>query len=191
MSGAGAKEVLPIFESMLRGGDKSAREAAVIGVGNLPGAGEAGARLLGEALAQRSEALRTAAARALGRLAEREPDVALSYLERAARDSSYDVRNAAVPGLALAWSRKRSAADLAEALATAEADSPRRFVALEALVIKAQQGTAPEKVAAKESLDRLAQTGPPLARLAAQIGRSFIAEKPAQMHRFIERLLGG
>jgi HEAT repeat protein/DNA-binding MarR family transcriptional regulator len=191
VSGAGAKEVLPIFESMLRGGDKSAREAAVIGVGNLPGAGEAGARLLGEALAQRSEALRTAAARALGRLAEREPDVALSYLERAARDSSYDVRNAAVPGLALAWSRKRSVADVADALATAEADSPRRFVALEALVIKAQQGTAPEKVAAKESLDRIAQTGPPLARLAAQIGRSFIAEKPAQMHRFIERLLGG
>jgi HEAT repeat protein len=190
VSGAGAKEVLPIFESMLRGGDKSAREAAVIGVGNLPGAGEAGARLLGEALAQRSEALRTAAARALGHLAEREPDVALGYLERAVRDSSYDVRSAAIPGLALAWSRKRSAVELAEALTTAEADSPRRFVALEALVVKAQQDSAAERATAKQALDRIAQAGPPLARLAAQIGRSFIAEKPAAMHIFIERLLG-
>jgi HEAT repeat protein len=190
VSGAGAKEVLPIFESMLRGGDKSAREAAVIGLGNLPGAGEAGARLLGEALVQRSEALRTAAARALGHLAERDPDVALVYLERAVRDSSYDVRNAAVPGLALAWSRKRTAAELGDALATAEADSPRRFVALEALVIKAQQGSPAEKAAAKQALDRIAQAGAPLARLAAQIGRSFIAEQPATMHVFIERLLG-
>jgi hypothetical protein len=190
VSGAGAREVLPIFESMLRGGDKSAREAAVIGVGNLPGAGEAGARLLGEALAQRSEALRTAAARALGRLAEREPDVALAYLDRAVRDSSYDVRNAAIPGLALAWSRRRSAVELAEALATAEADSPRRFVALEALVMKAQQAAPAEKTIARQALDQIARGGAPLARLAAQIGRSFIAEKPAAMHTFIERLLG-
>jgi HEAT repeat protein len=190
VSGAGAKEVLPIFESMLRGGDKSAREAAVIGVGSLPGAGEAGAKLLGEALAQRSEALRTAAARALGHLAEREPDVARPYLERAVRDPSYDVRTAAIPGLALAWSQRRSAAELGEALATAEADSPRRFVALEALVITAQQGAAAEKATAKQALDQIAAGGPPLARLAAQIGRAFIAEKPAVMHTFIERLLG-
>jgi HEAT repeat protein len=182
--------VLPIFESMLRGGDKSAREAAVIGVGSLPGAGEAGARLLGEALAQRSEALRTAAARALGHLAEREPEVARPYLERAVRDPSYDVRTAAIPGLALAWSRKRTTADLGEALATAEADSPRRFVALEALVITAQQGNAADKAAAKQTLDQIAAGGPPLARLAAQIGRAFITEKPAVMHTFIERLLG-
>jgi len=190
VSGAGAKEVLPIFESMLRGGDKSAREAAVIGVGSLPGAGEGGARLLGEALAQRSEALRTAAARALGHLAEREPDVARPYLERAVRDPSYDVRTAAITGLALAWSRRRSAAELGEALATAEADSPRRFVALEALVITAQQGNATEKATAKQALDQIAAAGPPLARLAAQIGRAFIAEKPSVMHTFIERLLG-
>jgi hypothetical protein len=191
VSGAGAREVLPIFESMLRGGDKTAREAAVIGIGNLPGAGEAGARLLGEALAQRSESLRTAAARALGRLAEREPDHALGYLERAVRDPSYDVRSAAIPGLALAWSRKQPAGALAATLAGAEADSPRRFVALEALVIKAQQGTPAERSAAKQALDRIADEGPPLARLAAQIGRSFVTSKPAAMHTFIERLLGG
>jgi HEAT repeat protein len=196
-SGAGAREVLPIFESMLRGGDKAAREAAVIGVGDLPGAGEAGARLLGEALGQRSEALRTAAARALGRLAEREPEVAQPWLERAVRDPSYDVRNAAVPGLALAWSRRQTAAELGEALIAAEADSTRRFVALEALVIKAQDGgksanVAPaERAAARAALQQAADGGPPLARLAAQIGRAFLEAHPPDMHVFIERLLGG
>ena len=116
-SGAGAQEVLPIFEAMLRGGDKAAREAAVIGVGELPGAGEAGARLLGEALAQRSEALRTAAARALGQLAEREPDgrAAVSGTRRAR--SVYDVRSAGHPrpgaGLVAAAAR---AAELGRAL---------------------------------------------------------------------------
>jgi HEAT repeat protein len=198
VSGAGAREVLPIFESMLRGGDKAAREAAVIGVGDLSGAGEAGARLLGEALGQRSEALRTAAARALGRLAEREPDQALAYLERAVRDPSYDVRSAAIPGLALARSRKQSAAELGEALVTSEADSTKRFVTLEALVLEAQGAGKPagaatnaERAHARAILQRAAETGPPLARLAAQIGRAFLDAKPADLHTFIERLLGG
>jgi hypothetical protein len=199
VSGAGAREVLPIFESMLRGGDKAAREAAVIGVGDLQGAGEAGARLLGEALGQRSEALRTAAARALGRLAEREPAEALPHLERAVRDPSYDVRNAAIPGLALAWSRRQSAAELGTTLVESEADSARRLVALEALVIKARtektdakQPTSPaEREAAKLALQRAAESGPPLARLAAQIGRAFLESQPPDMHRFIERLFGG
>ncbi|HEY2728486.1 MAG TPA: HEAT repeat domain-containing protein [Polyangia bacterium] len=202
ISGAGAREVLPIFESMLRGGDKAAREAAVIGVGDLQGAGEAGARLLGEALGQRSEALRTAAARALGHLAEREPEYAQPYLERAVRDPSYDVRNAAIPGLALAWSRRQPGEDLGRALLEAEADSTRRLVALEALVMKAQGSTggsggkstaaiAPaERAAARETLQRAAETGPPLARLAAQIGRAFLEAQPPDLHAFIERLLG-
>ena len=194
VSGAGAREVLPIFESMLRGGDKAAREAAVIGVGDLPGAGEAGARLLAEALGQRSEALRTATARALGRLAEREPEVAEPHLERAVRDPSYDVRTAAIPGLALVWSRRQSAEVLARALVDSEADSTRRFVALEALVIKAQgkNETAPaERTAAREAIQSTAASGPPLARLAAQIGRAFLEAQPPDLHAFIERLLGG
>ena len=87
------------------------------------------------------------------------------------RDPSYDVRNAAIPGLALAWSRKQSAQQLSDALIGAEADSPRRFVALEALVIKTQSG--PDKEGAKKALDRVADTGP-LARLAARIGEGFI-----------------
>ena len=57
-------------------------------------------------------------------------------------------------------------------------------------MITAQQGSAAEKATAKQTLDQIAAGGPPLARLAAQIGRSFIAEKPATMHTFIERLLG-
>ena len=72
-AGGGARDALPTFEAMLHGADAPARTAAVAGIGELPDAGEAGVRLLGEALAQRSEALRAAAARALGRLAEREP----------------------------------------------------------------------------------------------------------------------
>jgi hypothetical protein len=188
---------------MLRGGDTAARVAAVIGVGDLQGAGEAGARLLGEALGQRSEALRTAASRALGRLADREPEVAEPYLERAVRDPSYDVRNAAIPGLALAWSRRQRADELGHALVDSEADSTRRFVALEALVIKAQSGAgggaaaksaaAPpsERAAARDTLQKTAENGPPLARLAAQIGRAFLEAQPPDLHVFIERLLGG
>jgi HEAT repeat protein len=196
VSGAGAREVLPIFESMLRGGDKAAREAAVIGVGDLPGAGEAGARLLGEALGRRSEALRTAAARALGRLAEREPEAAQPYLERAVRDPSYDVRSAAIPGLALAWARKQPADELGRVLVESEADSTRRFVALEALVLKSQDGkgagaTPADREAARKALQSASESGPPLARLAAQIGRAFLEARPPDMHAFIERLLGG
>ncbi len=181
-----------------------AREAAVIGVGELQGAGEPGARLLGEALGQHSEALRTAAARALGRLAEREPAEAESYLARAVRDPAYDVRNAAIPGLALAWSRRQRAAELGAALVESEADSTRRFVALEALVLVAQESAKPAKPVAGESassgderataraaLQRAAESGPPLARLAAQIGRAFLEARPPELHAFIERLLGG
>ena len=195
VSGAGAREVLPIFESMLRGGDKAAREAAVIGVGDLQGAGEAGARLLGEALGQRSEALRTAAGPARGRRPAPVPEAAPPDPERAGRGPGYDVRNSAIPGLALAWSRRQSAAELGAALVDAEADSTRRFVALEALVIKAQGGKAAgapaERDAARAALRSAADTGPPLARLAAQIGRAFLEAQPPDLHVFIERLLGG
>ncbi|HET6283273.1 MAG TPA: hypothetical protein VFH73_20115, partial [Polyangia bacterium] len=131
---------------------------------------------------------RTAAARALGRLAEREPDFALPHLERAVRDSSYDVRSAAIPGLALAWARKQTPQELTDALIDAEADSPRRFVALEALVVKAQTG--PDTAEAKKGLERAANSGPPLARLAARIGEGFLAAPLPELHAFIERLLG-
>ena len=141
--------------------------------------------------------MRTAAARALGRLADREPEVAEPYLERAVRDPSYDVRNAAIPGLALAWSRRQSAEELGHALIESEADSTRRFVALEALVIKAQggggskSGAPAERTAARDTLQKTAEDGPPLARLAAQIGRAFLEAQPPDLHVFIERLLGG
>ncbi|HEX4405906.1 MAG TPA: hypothetical protein VH560_13810, partial [Polyangia bacterium] len=115
----------------------------------------------------------------------------------AVRDPSYDVRNAAIPGLALAWSRRQTAAELGAALVSAEADSTRRFVALEALVIKAQDGGKPangtpaDRAAARAALQQAADAGPPLARLAAQIGRAFLEAHPPDMHVFIERLLGG
>ena len=160
----------------------------MIGIGQLPGAGDAGARLLGEALGQRSEALRTAAARALGQLAEREPDATLAYLERAVRDPSYDVRSAAIPGLARGWARKISAEELGHMLVEAEADSLHRFVAVEALVAKSQ--ASDDGGAARAALERVADAGPPLARLAAQVGRSFLAAPLPELHAFFERLLG-
>jgi hypothetical protein len=192
-AGSGARDVLPTFEAMLHGPDAPARLAAVAGIGELPDAGDAGIRLLGEALGARSEALRAAAARALGRLAERDPARVATSLERAVRDVSYDVRNAALPGLALAWSQQKDAHELGHALVGSDTDSVRRIVALEALVARAQRPTTPasDRAAARAELDRIAESGPALARLAARIGKSFIDAPPADMHAFIERLFGG
>ena len=244
-SGPGAKEVLPIYEAALRGGDHAAREAAIAGLGELPGAGDAAAKLLGDALTQRSESIRAAAARALGRLAEKNPDAAVPVLERALHDAAYDVANAAIPGLALAWSRQRSPDALADIMLHSETDSARRFVALEALVLRAQAtkraptaddppvtslppkvdganggasadagglggsvGKAPVATSAPQpasdratkdeagnaaitALIRVADSGPPLARLAAQLGRAFASTPSAKLHPFLERLLGG
>jgi HEAT repeat protein len=188
----GGRDVLPTFETMLRAGDRAAREAAAAGIGELDDPGDAGVRLLGEALGARSESLRAAAARALGRLADRAPDRVAPLLERAARDSAYDVRDAALPGLARAWSRRMTARDLGHVLATSDTDSTRRFVALEALVTVAQ-GQIPtgDRAAARQELDRVADGGPALARLAARIGKSFLDAPVAEMHVFIERLFGG
>ena len=191
-AGGGARDLLPTFEAMLRGGDRAAREAAATGIGELVDPGEAGVRLLGEALAQRSESLRAAAARALGHLAARDPEGVTLALERAVRDPAYDVRDAALPGLALAWSRRLGARELGRMLTTADTDSTRRFVALEALVTVAQGKAAPgERAAAREELDRIAESGPALARLAARIGKSFLDRSVVEMHLFIERLFGG
>jgi hypothetical protein len=192
-AGGGSRDLLPTFEAMLHGGDRAAREAAVAGIGALPDPGDAGFRLLGEAMESRSESLRTAAARAYGRLAAHAPERVAPVLERAVRDPSYDVRSAALPALAAVWSQELDARALGHALVTSDADSTRRFVALEALVALAQRPAAPaaERAAARHELDRAAESGPALARLAAQIGRSFIDAPPAELHVFIERLFGG
>ena len=192
-AGGGSRDLLPTFEAMLHGGDRAAREAAVAGIGALPDPGDAGFRLLGEAMDSRSESLRTAAARAYGRLASRAPERVAPVLERAVRDPSYDVRSAALPALAAVWSQQLDARTLGHTLVTSDADSTRRFVALEALVALAQRSAAPaaERSAARQELDRAAESGPALARLAAQIGRSFIDAPPAELHVFIERLFGG
>ncbi len=192
-AGGGSRDLLPTFEAMLHGGDRAAREAAVAGIGALPDPGDGGFRLLDEAMGSRSESLRTAAARAFGRLAPQAPERAAPVLERAVRDPAYDVRSAALPALAAVWSQQVSAHALGHTLLTSDADSTRRFVALEALVALAQRSAAPaaERAAARRELDRAAESGPALARLAAQIGRSFIDAPPAELHAFLERLFGG
>lgn len=195
-SGAGAKEVLPIYEAALRGGDHAAREAAIMGLGELPDGGEAAAKLLAEALSQRSESIRAAAATALGRLAERSPGAAIPELERALHDPAYDVANAAVPGLALAWSQRLTSEALADIMVASEADSARRFVALEALLWRSQKTGAPtpaqqaQRRGATIALARVADSGPPLARFAAQLGRAFATTPATRLHPFLERLLG-
>jgi len=192
MSGRGAKDILPMYEAALAGGDHTARESAIVGLGELPGPADPAVRLLAEALSQRSESLRASAARALGRLAERDPAATIAALERALHDPSYDVASAAAPGLALAWSRQFSPAALGELMAHAETDSARRFVALEALIRRAERSPdrAPDHLATVAALNHVAESGPPLARLSARLGRLFLAAPPADLHTFLARLLG-
>ena len=159
-------------------------------LGELPAAGNSAARLLEEALQQRSESIRVAAVRALGRLAERNPAAAVPVLERALHDSSYDVASAAVPGLALAWSRRLSPGALAGIMRNAETDSARRFVCLEALVLRARRTQDPSAPAAITALSSVAENGPPLARFAAQLGKAFLGSPSSDLHAFLERLLG-
>lgn len=75
----------------------------------------------------------------------------------------------------------------------------RRLLALEGLVDQASQpGGAKAKgergTRAKEAkalLETIAASGPPLARLAAQVGRLFLDRKLEDMHSFLEKLYGG
>ena len=97
----------------------------------------------------------------------------------------------AIVGLALAWSRSSSSEALSAIMEGSEADSARRFVALEALVMQAEQGQTPTARAAVAVLRHLGEEGPPLARLAAQLGRAFLGTPTADFHTFLEQLLGG
>jgi HEAT repeat protein len=189
ISGEGAQRVLPIFETMLRSGDPATRRAGAMALGDLAGVTEATTRLLAATLRQTGESVRAAAAEALGRIAERDPDRATGILEKALADPTHDVRMAAIQGLGGVWARRRSPADNAAVLEGAETDSQRRLVALEALVLQAQSG--PNRQPAAQALQRIATSGPPLARLVAQVGRAFLDAKPGQMHAFLEKLLDG
>jgi HEAT repeat protein/DNA-binding MarR family transcriptional regulator len=198
-SGAGAAKVLPVFETMLRAGDAATRRAGAIALGDVAGASESTTAMLGSVLRQRGESVRSAAAEAIARIAQRDPKNATPLLEQALVDPAYDVRAAAVRGLGAVWAGERSPAEVAAILEGSEADSVRRMVALEALVLQASQPqdaklkdakTAKVKEA-KDHLDRIAKSGPPLARLAAQVGRVFLTGRREDMHAFLEKLYGG
>ena len=190
VSGAGAEQVLPIFEAMLRSGDPVVGKAGAAALADLAGASAQAIRLLDAALRQRGEAVRTAAAEALGRIAEREPAQATAILERTLGDPAHDVRMAAVRGLGAVRARRRPPAENAALLEQSERDSHQRLVALEALVLQSR-ATGETRTQAQAALTRIAASGPPLARLAAQIGRTFRDARPGEMQAFIERLLGG
>jgi HEAT repeat protein len=194
-SGSGPERVLPVFEAMLRASDAATRRAGALALGDVSGAPAATAALLAGVLHQRGESVRSAAAEALASLAQRDPKAAGPFLEQAISDPAHDVRAAAIRGLGTTWARQRRPAEVAEILESCETDSARRLVAVEALVIQASQagsGKAGEDAKqARNLLERLATSGPPLARLAAQVGRAFIGARLEDMHAFFDRLYGG
>ena len=102
---------------------------------------------------------------------------------------------AAIRGLGTTWARQRKPAEIAAILESCETESPRRLVAVEALVLQASPSekgkTTEEAKHARTLLDRIATSGPPLARLAAQIGRTFVGARLEDMHAFFERMYGG
>jgi HEAT repeat protein len=150
-------------------------------------------------LRQRGESVRAAAAEAAARIAQREPKAATPLLESALNDPAHDVRAAAIRGLGAVWAAERSPVEVAHILESSEADSVRRLVALEALVQQAAQTVDAKKdpaklTRAKEAkalLEKVANAGPPLARLAAQVGRVFLTGRLEDMHSFLEKLYGG
>jgi HEAT repeat protein/DNA-binding MarR family transcriptional regulator len=192
-SGSGSAQVLPVFQAMLRAGDPATRRAGALALGTVSGAPKATTAMLASVLRQRGESVRAAATDAIARIAQRDPAAAGPLLEQAIADPAHDVRSAAVHGLATVWARLKQPGDLAQILSTSEADSARRLVAVQALVLQAAP-TWPDKDAAKEArtkLEEAARSGPPLARLAAQVGRAFMGASPEDMVAFFEKLYGG
>jgi HEAT repeat protein len=187
--GVATTEVLPIFESMLRTGDPETRENVARSLGDLSGGEAQATEILRDLLGQRSERVRRSAAEALGAIASRAPTDVIPLLERALADPSHDVRVAASRGLAIAWATGRGPDDLAAILVHSEADSRRRFVALEALIRKSRHPGARDAVAA--ALGKVVESGPPLGRLAAAVGLAFLDAAPKELHGFLDRLLGG
>jgi HEAT repeat protein len=199
-SGAGAAKVLPVFETMLRAGDPATRRAGAIALGEMTGAADSAAAILGLVLRQRGESVRAAAADAIARLAQRDPKAATPLLEQALADPAHDVHAAAIRGLGAVWAAEKTPAAVATILEGAEDDSVKRLVALEALVLQATQLPDAKKQAsqtgakakeAKALLEKVSQSGPPLARLAAQVGRIFLTGHREDMHAFLEKLYGG
>ena len=198
-SGAGAAKVLPVFETMLRAGDPATRRAGAIALGEIAGASDSTTAMLGAVLRQRGESVRAAAAEAIAHIAQRDPKATTPLLEQALADPAHDVHSAAIRGLGAVWAVERSPAEVAAVLEGSEADSVRRLVALEALVLQATTPLDTKKedrqVAkvkeAKALLEKISQSGPPLARLAAQVGRLFLTGRREDMHAFLEKLYGG
>jgi len=198
-SGTGAAKALPVFEAMLHAGDSATRRAGAIALGEVVGATEAAIAMLRTVLRQRSESVRATAAEAVARIAQRDPKAATPLLEEALTDPAHDVRAAAIRGLGAVWATERSPGENAHALEESEDDSVKRLVALEALVLQATQSpedrkagkSSPKAKEAKTLLEKISESGPPLARLAAQVGRVFLSGRHEGMQAFLEKLYGG
>ena len=186
--GEASGQVLPIFEAMVHAGDIELRRTAALGLGELVGAETEAVQVLGQLMSSRSETIRRSAAEALSAVAGRQATLARPLLEQALTDPAHDVREAASRGLAVAWAADQKPADLAAVLLASENDSRRRFVALEALVRRAKYKDSRDEV--DKAFADVAQNGPPLARLAAQVGKAFIDRPASEMREFLDRLLG-
>jgi HEAT repeat protein len=192
-TGSGAAKVLPVFEAMLRAGDPATRRAGASALGEVTGASELTTAMLASVLRQRGESVRTAAAEAVAHIAQRDPKAATPLLEQALVDPAHDVRAAAIRGLGAVWAAESTPAFVAAILEGSEADSVRRLVALEALVLQATQEDQKggKNKDARMRLEKISESGPPLARLAAQVGRVFLTGRREEMHAFLEKLYGG
>src|SRR5262249_47217055 len=139
-------------------------------------------------------------------LIERASTRAVALLERALTDASYDVRRAAIPGLARAYARASSCADLEGRAMHTEDRAALRLALLQALALQtasAAGGTAAAgrgeaaggsagagSAAARAALERIARAGPPLARLQAALVLAF-AGPPGELDGFLADLTGG
>ncbi len=193
-TGSGAAKVLPVFETMLHAGDPATRRAGALALGEVSGAAEATTAMLGTVLRQRGESVRAAAAEAIARIAQRDPKAATPLLEQALDDPAYDVRSAAVRGLGAVWAAERSPVQVTEILEGSEADSVRRMVALEALVIQAKRPQAanpdPKQIAkakAAKDLPGKSRRVRPAARAPGRAGRPCL---PHRQPRPYARLFG-
>jgi HEAT repeat protein len=180
-----AQSLAPGLRELIASGDAEERAAALAALGLV--APDEAARTCRALLESRSEADRASAARGAAELADGNPMLARPLLERALGDAAYDVRRAAVPGLARAYARARPAADLESALSHAEVRAPLRAALLQALAL--QLASDARRNEARASLDRAASKGPPLARVGAAIVLHF-AGTAADLDEYLAQVGG-
>ena len=151
--------------------DPAIRDLALTSMAKLAAKGKVLAQLR-LALLSRSEKERSRAARAASGLVERYAQDAELLLVPLLSDPSHDVRVAALPSLAAAYTKTNAPKQLEKMLRDSERDAMLRLVATAAFVVLSQ--TEAGRPAALEALSRLADKATPLVRSAAALGKGLI-----------------